>query len=90
VWMIHFWIVENHYPDRVMRQFDLFQQVPPPAPIDYQQVLTYQEVVNDRMSIRHRTSPSCLSRSCDRTTMPSTIRTWGDIIRERWLQYGTE
>jgi hypothetical protein len=36
VWMIHFWMVENHYPDRVMRQFGLFQQVPPPAPIDYQ------------------------------------------------------
>jgi hypothetical protein len=43
VWMIHFWMVENHYPDRVMRQFGLFQQVPPPAPIDYQQVLIYRK-----------------------------------------------
>jgi hypothetical protein len=43
VWMIHFWMVENHYPDRVMRQFGLFQQVPPPAPIDYQQILTYRK-----------------------------------------------
>jgi hypothetical protein len=35
-------MVENHYPDRVMRQFSLFQQVPPPALIDYQQVPTYR------------------------------------------------
>jgi hypothetical protein len=28
-------MIENHYPNRVMRQFRLFQQVPPPAPIDY-------------------------------------------------------
>jgi hypothetical protein len=41
--MIHFWIVENHYPDRVMWQFNLFQQIPPPAPIDYQQVPTYRK-----------------------------------------------
>jgi hypothetical protein len=40
--MIHFWMVDNHYPDRVMRQFGLFQQVPPPALINYQQVLTYR------------------------------------------------
>jgi hypothetical protein len=36
-------MVENHYPYRVIWQFDLFQQVPPPAPIDYQQVLTYRK-----------------------------------------------
>jgi hypothetical protein len=41
--MIHFWIVENNYRDRVMRQFNIFQQVPPPVPIDYQQVLTYRK-----------------------------------------------
>jgi hypothetical protein len=41
--MIHFWMVENHYPNRVMRQFNLFQQVLLPAPIDYQQVLTYRK-----------------------------------------------
>jgi hypothetical protein len=43
MWMIRFWMVENHYPDRVMRQFIFFQQVPPPAPIDYQQVLAYRK-----------------------------------------------
>jgi hypothetical protein len=36
-------MVENHNSDRVMRQFGLFQQVHPPAPIDYQQVLTYRK-----------------------------------------------
>jgi hypothetical protein len=41
--MIHFWMVENCYSDRVMRQFGLFQQVPPPASIDYQQILTYRK-----------------------------------------------
>jgi hypothetical protein len=34
-------MVENHYPDRVVRQFGLFQQVPPPALINYKQMLTY-------------------------------------------------
>jgi hypothetical protein len=43
LWMIHFWMIENHYPDRVMQQFNLFQQVPPSAPINYQQVLTYHK-----------------------------------------------
>jgi hypothetical protein len=41
--MIHFGMVENHYPDRVMRQFNFFQQIPPLAPINYQQVLTYRK-----------------------------------------------
>jgi hypothetical protein len=54
---------------------------------------TRQETVKGKMSIGrsitgwHRTSPSCLSH--DRTTMPSTIRTWGGIIREGCIQYGT-
>lgn len=30
--LILFWMVEYHYPDRVMRQFGLYQVVPPPAP----------------------------------------------------------
>jgi hypothetical protein len=41
--MIYFWMVKNHYPNRVMRRFNLFQQIPPPAPINYQQVLTYRK-----------------------------------------------
>jgi hypothetical protein len=41
--MIHFWMIANHYQDRVMRQFNLSQQVSPLAPIDYQQVLTYRK-----------------------------------------------
>jgi hypothetical protein len=55
---------------------------------------THREAVKGRMSIGHsitgghRASLSCLSRSLDRTTMPNTIRTWGDITREIWLQYG--
>ena len=27
--LMHFWIVEFHYPDRVMRQFGLRQAIPP-------------------------------------------------------------
>ena len=33
--VIFFWIVEMHYPDRVMRQFGLYQRVPPPTPLDW-------------------------------------------------------
>jgi hypothetical protein len=43
VWMIHSTMVENHYPDRVMWRFNLFQRVPPPALIDYQQVPSYRK-----------------------------------------------
>ncbi|XP_078180478.1 serine/threonine-protein phosphatase 7 long form homolog isoform X1 [Carex rostrata] len=32
VWCIHLWVVEIHLPERVFRQFGLFQAVPPPAP----------------------------------------------------------
>ncbi|RLN08728.1 hypothetical protein C2845_PM11G22280 [Panicum miliaceum] len=33
--LIHFCVVEDHYPDRVMRQFGLFQSIPPPMPRDW-------------------------------------------------------
>lgn len=32
MWCIHFWEVEYHLPERVFRQFGLFQEIPPPAP----------------------------------------------------------
>ena len=35
VYCIHFWMVEYHMPDRVMRQLGLFQTVPPPDPIEW-------------------------------------------------------
>ena len=31
--LIHFWIVEHHYPNRVMRQFGYSQVIPPPEPL---------------------------------------------------------
>ena len=33
--LIHFWEVEYHYPDRVMRQFGLYQSIPPSSPLDW-------------------------------------------------------
>lgn len=35
VYCTHFWIVEFHHPDRVMRQYGLFQTVPPPDPLPW-------------------------------------------------------
>ena len=32
VHVIHFWQIEIHLPERVFRQFGLYQAVPPPAP----------------------------------------------------------
>jgi len=32
VMLMYFWIVEFHYPDRVMRQFELRQAIPPSLP----------------------------------------------------------
>ncbi|KAJ1702981.1 hypothetical protein LUZ63_002760 [Rhynchospora breviuscula] len=32
---IHFWMIEWQLSDRVMRQFGLFQTVPPPPPVDW-------------------------------------------------------
>jgi hypothetical protein len=56
---------------------------------------TRREAVRGKISIGrsitggHRMSPSYLSRSRDRTTMPNTTRTWGgSTTREGWLQYG--
>jgi hypothetical protein len=54
---------------------------------------TRREAVRGKISIgrsitgEHRMSPSYLSQSRDRTTMPSTTRTWGGTTRVRWLQY---
>ena len=33
--MVHFWIVEMHYPDRVMRQLGYYQCVSPPPPLSW-------------------------------------------------------
>ena len=38
VWCIHFWEIEIQFPDRVARQFGLFQTVPPNAPLAFQQL----------------------------------------------------
>jgi hypothetical protein len=51
---------------------------------------THREVMKAIMWIGHKTSPSCLSRRCDRTTLPSIMFIWGGIIRKGWLQSGTE
>jgi hypothetical protein len=56
---------------------------------------THREAVKGKMSIGRsitggrRMSPSCLSQSHNRTTMPNTTRTSGDTIREGWLRYNT-
>ena len=31
--LVHFWIIEHYYPDRVMRQFGYAQPIPPPLPL---------------------------------------------------------
>ena len=44
--LIHFWIVEHHYPDRVMRQFGLAQAIPPPLPLPEYEVRRLHRVVH--------------------------------------------
>jgi hypothetical protein len=43
MYMIYFWILENHYLDRIMCQFKLYQQFPLPAPLSHQLVLQYRK-----------------------------------------------
>lgn len=45
-YLVHMWIVEYHHPDRVMRQFGLYQTIPPPAPIDYEQLKRLRKIVH--------------------------------------------
>jgi hypothetical protein len=42
-WKCRVWMIKNHYPYRVMWQFNLYQQIHLSAPIDYQQVLMYRK-----------------------------------------------
>ena len=42
--LIHFWTVQYHYPDRVMRQFGLRQIVEPPPPLNWTEELLFQKV----------------------------------------------
>jgi hypothetical protein len=57
---------------------------------------THREVVKTRMWIGHniigghRTSPGCLSRRRDRTILSNIMLIWDGIIRDEWLQNGTE
>lgn len=42
--LVHFWIVSFYYPDRVMRQFSLYQMVPPPAPEPWERHMRYNKI----------------------------------------------
>jgi hypothetical protein len=98
----HFWMVENHYQDRVIRQFNLFQQIPPPAPIDYQQVLTYRKNKHTSRGGEEQImnwvlyywwandEPELPITESLPTTLFNIMLTWCGIIKEKWLQYGTE
>jgi hypothetical protein len=44
--LIHFWIVQMYYPDRVMRQFGCRQPVPVPPPLSWDQELLLENVEN--------------------------------------------
>ncbi|XP_078165509.1 serine/threonine-protein phosphatase 7 long form homolog [Carex rostrata] len=46
--LIHFWIVTQHYPDRVMRQYSLYQVVPPPAPEPWEWHKMYNKIKHDK------------------------------------------
>ena len=42
--MIHFWIVEMCYPDRVMRQLGYYQGVPPHDPLPWSDIQKFRNV----------------------------------------------
>lgn len=50
--LIYFWVIEYHYPDRVMRQFGLFQTIPPPLP-------NKEAEVRRLHKIKHASSRTC-------------------------------
>lgn len=53
--LIHFWVVEDHYPDRVMQQFGLFQSIPPPLPRDWVSSVKLHNIVHGSgdWAVRH-------------------------------------
>ena len=42
--MVHFWIVEVYYPNRVMRQLGYFQKSEPDPPISWEDTLKFRKV----------------------------------------------
>jgi Plant mobile domain len=57
--MIHFWMISWHYPERVMRQFELFQTTPPPDPHHWTELKRLNQIVHssrqrDDWSVKHR------------------------------------
>jgi hypothetical protein len=102
VWMIHFWMVKNHYPDRVMRQFNLFptgfsagsDRLPASADVSQEQA----HIRMWRMTKYGLGTILLLGTGWAQAAYHgvTTVRLcpalckWDDITREGWLQSGTK
>jgi hypothetical protein len=81
--LVHFWIIEHHYPDRVMRQFGFSQVIPPPLPLAEDEVRRLHKIIHSAVSGRgnwydvHRNYVDQASNPADHLVVPTGY--WSDI-----------
>jgi hypothetical protein len=91
--LVHFWMIEHHYPDRVMRQFGYSQVIPPPLPLAEDEVRRLHKIVHSAMSgreswsVMHQTYVEQASNPADHLVVPTGYWSNIEILPYRyWFQ----
>ena len=91
--LIHFWIVEHHYPNRVMRQFGLAQVIPPALPLHEAEVRRLHNIIHTvnvtrkNWAIEHHTYVEQASHPANHLVVPTGYWTDDQLFPYRsWFQ----
>ena len=91
--LIHFWIVEHHYPNRVMRQFGYSQVIPPALPLAEREVRRLHNIMHSSNVIRknwvveHHNYVQQTSHPADHLVVPAGFWTDDQLFPYRsWFQ----